>query len=287
MTGCRQVQSRRVRVARESGCGCFAAGVTGYLDGREAADAECAPLNARCGGSATHCGREGSAGESRAAPTDSTPRRERQDEAAGTRCLSRPRRSDWSRAACDWRASGLWPEDRYQEGRSDATGSRGTRVANGQQRTRLAAPRWRTCGREGAGRSSRGGAQPLVAASEGASLGGSGAGTAGFASNVRRGDPGVQLAAAIVCVMAGQARARAWLAFGPRPRDHDQCSPSVSHRSQPFLLRRILQPSSLARHWARDWRALALTQVHHSRKINHHRVCIRASPPCVLEWDSI
>ena len=64
----------------------------------------------------------------------------------------------------------------------------------------------RTCGREGAGGSSRGGAQPLIAASEGASLCGNGAGT-GFASNGRRGgDPGVQFAAAIVCVMAGQAR---------------------------------------------------------------------------------
>ena len=46
-------------------------------------------------------------------------------------------------------------------------------------------------------------------ASEGASYGGSGAGAAGFASSRRRGDPGVQLAAADE---VGQARAEwEWL----------------------------------------------------------------------------
>ena len=31
--------------------------------------------------------------------------------------------------------------------------------------------------------------------------------------------------------------------------------------------RRILQQNSLAQHWARDWRALALTQVHHGSRL--------------------
>ena len=31
---------------------------------------------------------------------------------------------------------------------------------------------------------------------------------------------------------------------------------------------RILQQNSLARHWARDWRALALTQVHHGSRLS-------------------
>ena len=58
----------------------------------------------RCRTNASLLTGKGRAGESRAAPADSTPRRERRDEAAGTRCLSRPRRSDWSRAATGERA---------------------------------------------------------------------------------------------------------------------------------------------------------------------------------------
>jgi len=39
-----------------------------------------------------------------------------------------------------------------------------------------------------------------------------------------------------------------------------------------FLIRkRILQQSSLAQHWARDWRALALTQVHHGSRLSDSR----------------
>ena len=34
------------------------------------------------------------------------------------------------------------------------------------------------------------------------------------------------------------------------------------------LEKRILQQSSLAQHWARDWRALALTQVHHGSRLS-------------------
>ena len=32
--------------------------------------------------------------------------------------------------------------------------------------------------------------------------------------------------------------------------------------------KRILQQNSLAQHWARDWRALALTQVHHWSRLS-------------------
>ena len=35
-----------------------------------------------------------------------------------------------------------------------------------------------------------------------------------------------------------------------------------------MLKKRILQQNSLARHWARDWRALALTQVHHGSRLS-------------------
>ena len=42
------------------------------------------------------------------------------------------------------------------------------------------------------------------------------------------------------------------------PSDH----PSVLLLTTKALSKRILQQNSLARHWARDWRALALTQVH-------------------------
>ena len=34
---------------------------------------------------------------------------------------------------------------------------------------------------------------------------------------------------------------------------------------------RILQQNSLAQHWARDWRALALTQVHHWSRLSDSR----------------
>ena len=92
---------------------------------------------------------------------DSTLRRESRDEAAGTRCLSRPRRARTGagrRLASERAAAGR------QEGRSGA-GSRGTRVANGQQRTRLAAPRWqRPYLRAGGSRrcQAEGGVQPHV-----------------------------------------------------------------------------------------------------------------------------
>ena len=33
-------------------------------------------------------------------------------------------------------------------------------------------------------------------------------------------------------------------------------------------LKSILQQNSLAQHWARDWRALALTQVHHGSRLS-------------------
>ena len=33
----------------------------------------------------------------------------------------------------------------------------------------------------------------------------------------------------------------------------------------------ILQQNSLAQHWARDWRALALTQVHHGSRLSDSR----------------
>ena len=35
--------------------------------------------------------------------------------------------------------------------------------------------------------------------------------------------------------------------------------------------KRILQQDSLAQHWARDWRALALTQVHHWSRLSDSR----------------
>ena len=96
--------------------------------------------------------REGSAGESRAAPTDSTPRRERRDEAAGTRCLSRPRRSDWSRAAIGKRAGcrSLAGKEWGQSGgfarctgekRAAAAASRGSSMAAASP----ANGRWRHC----------------------------------------------------------------------------------------------------------------------------------------------
>ena len=34
------------------------------------------------------------------------------------------------------------------------------------------------------------------------------------------------------------------------------------------VYKRILQQNSLAQHWARDWRALALTQVHHGSRLS-------------------
>jgi len=105
------------------------------------------------------------------------------------RCLSRPRRSDWSRAATGERAGcgrktgravrrGLTRDKGGEWAAADA--SRGSVMAAAVPAGIQAVP-----GPEG-------GVQPLVAASEGgASFGGSDAGTAGFASNRRRGDPGV------------------------------------------------------------------------------------------------
>ena len=39
-------------------------------------------------------------------------------------------------------------------------------------------------------------------------------------------------------------------------------------KSRQHRLGRILQQNSLARHWARDWLALALTQVHHGSRLS-------------------
>ena len=41
--------------------------------------------------------------------------------------------------------------------------------------------------------------------------------------------------------------------------------------SEPEKAKRILQQNSLAQHWARDWRALALTQVHHWSRLSDSR----------------
>ena len=38
--------------------------------------------------------------------------------------------------------------------------------------------------------------------------------------------------------------------------------------TQVCTAKRILQQNSLAQHWARDWRALALTQVHHGSRLS-------------------
>ena len=43
-------------------------------------------------------------------------------------------------------------------------------------------------------------------------------------------------------------------------------SQGVHHTAHRPSTVRILQQNSLAQHWARDWRALALTQVHHCKK---------------------
>ena len=42
----------------------------------------------------------------------------------------------------------------------------------------------------------------------------------------------------------------------------------VESASTVVLAERILQQNSLAQHWARDWRALALTQVHHGSRLS-------------------
>ena len=39
-------------------------------------------------------------------------------------------------------------------------------------------------------------------------------------------------------------------------------------RAQAATWQRILRQNSLARHWARDWLALALTQVHHGSRLS-------------------
>ena len=41
---------------------------------------------------------------------------------------------------------------------------------------------------------------------------------------------------------------------------------AVSHSAGPLGLEKRILQTSLARHWARDWRALALTQVHHGSR---------------------
>ena len=47
------------------------------------------------------------------------------------------------------------------------------------------------------------------------------------------------------------------------PREPDACEDKKN-----FTRNIILQQNSLARHWARDWRALALTQVHHGSRLS-------------------
>ena len=46
---------------------------------------------------------------------------------------------------------------------------------------------------------------------------------------------------------------------------------AVSNRTSRAGELRILQRNSLAQHWARDWRALALTQVHHGSRLSDSR----------------
>jgi len=41
---------------------------------------------------------------------------------------------------------------------------------------------------------------------------------------------------------------------------------------------RILQQNSLARHWARDWRALALAQVHHGSREKNSSPIVPSNP---------
>ena len=53
-------------------------------------------------------------------------------------------------------------------------------------------------------------------------------------------------------------------AAGPFTRERDVAS-------MPLHRKRILQPNSLAQDWARDWRALALTQVHHWSRLSDSR----------------
>ena len=46
----------------------------------------------------------------------------------------------------------------------------------------------------------------------------------------------------------------------------------LARQKSPVLCgKRILQQNSLAQHWARDWRALALTQVHHWSRLSDSR----------------
>ena len=135
--------------------------------------------------------REG-AGERRAAPTGSTSRRERRDEAAGT--LSRvlgARTGAGRRLASKRERVALLPEEREggRAGQGWGMGSSG-RVSRPPpwQRLYLRAGVGRRCEAEG-GAAAR-------AASEGASHGRGGEGAAGSVSNRRRGGLGVQLAAA-------------------------------------------------------------------------------------------
>jgi len=67
---------------------------------------------------------------------------------------------------------------------------------------------------------------------------------------------------------AGTTLASLKQALNPESSDFrlGRCQPPTSYylRILPHLygLLKILQQNSLAQHWARDWRALALTQVH-------------------------
>ena len=137
-------------------------------------------------------GKRERAGERRAAPTGSTSRRERRDEAAGT--LSRvlgARTGAGRRLASKRERVALLPEER--EG-----GRAGQRWGMGSSGRVSRLPRWqRLYLRAGVGRRCEAeGGTAARAASEGASHGGGGEGAAGSVSNRRRGGLGVLLAAA-------------------------------------------------------------------------------------------
>ena len=127
-------------------------------------------------------GKRERAGERRAAPTGSTSRRERRDEAAGT--LSRvlgARTGAGRRLASKRERVALLPEER-EGGRA----GQGWGMGSSGRVSRL--PRWqRLYLRAGVGRRCE---------AEGASHGRGGEGAAGSVSNRRRGGLGVQLAAA-------------------------------------------------------------------------------------------
>ena len=87
--------------------------------------------------------------------------------------------------------------------------------------------------------------------------GGSGGG-GGFS----RGCTGSQRAGCDV-VVGGGVRLVSTVAFGASERVSGGRAPRFYSHAE-----RILPASSLARHWARDWRALALTQVHHGSRLS-------------------